>query len=93
MCLSRLIDGEPGLIVHPRCRILRKAMAGGYHYRRVQVTGEERYRDQPDKNSYSHVAEAGQYMLVGAGEAKTLVKREARTSRTGLARTQYAVLE
>lgn len=93
MCLSRLIDGEPGLIVHPRCRILRKAMAGGYHYRRVQVTGEERYRDQPDKNSYSHVAEAGQYMLVGAGEARTLVKREARTTRTGLARTQYAVLE
>lgn len=92
-CLSRLIDGEPGLLVHPRCRVLRKAMAGGYHYRRVQVTGEERYRDQPEKNSYSHVAEAGQYMLVGAGEARTLVKRQDRPYRTGLARMQYAVME
>lgn len=93
VCLSRLIDGEPGLIVHPRCRVLRKAMAGGYHYRRVQVSGEERYRDQPDKGQYSHVAEAGQYMLVGAGEARTLVKREGRPHRTGLARMQYAVME
>lgn len=93
MCLSRLIDGEPGLIVHPRCRFLRKAMAGGYHYRRVQVSGEERYRDQPDKGAYSHVAEAGQYMLVGAGEARTLVKRPDRPQRMGQARMQYAVLE
>lgn len=93
VCLSRLIDGEPGLVIHPRCKVLRKAMAGGYHYRRVQVTGEERYRDQPDKNSYSHVAEAGQYMLVGAGEARTLVKRQDRPYRTGIARMQYAVME
>jgi hypothetical protein len=73
--LSRLIDGVPGLIVHPQCAILRKAMAGGYALKRVQVGGAAKYRDMPDKNDYSHVAESLQYLLVGGGEARLLVKR------------------
>lgn len=73
--LSRLIDGEPGLIVDPRCTILRKAMAGGYAYRRVQITGAERYQDKPDKNRFSHVAEAGQYLMLGAGEGRAVTRR------------------
>jgi hypothetical protein len=73
--LSRLIDGAPGLIVHPQCAILRKAMAGGYALKRVQVGGAAKYRDMPDKNDYSHVAESLQYLLVGGGEARLLVKR------------------
>jgi len=70
--LSRIIDGEPGLIVHPQCTTLRKALAGGYCFRRLAVSGE-RFADKADKNMYSHVAEALQYMLVGAGEHKHLV--------------------
>lgn len=89
--LGRLIDGVPGLIIHPQCKSLRKGMAGGYNYRRLQVSGEERFRDVPDKNMYSHVCEAGQYMLVGAGEAKLLVRRERSTPRTGRAITDYSV--
>jgi hypothetical protein len=73
--LSRLIDGAPGLIVHPQCAVLRKAMAGGYALKRVQVGGAAKYRDMPDKNDYSHVAESLQYLLVGGGEARLLVKR------------------
>jgi hypothetical protein len=90
-CLGRLIDGQPGLIVHPNCRVLRKGMAGGYNYRRVQVSGEERYRDQPDKGQYSHVCEAGQYMLVGAGEARTLVRRDRPAFRTASAISDYNI--
>ena len=90
--LSRLIDGEPGLIIHPNCKMLRKAMSGGYNYRRLQVSGEERYRDVPDKNIYSHVAEAGQYMLVGAGEARDLIKRHRPYNRrTVVAESDYAL--
>jgi hypothetical protein len=33
---------------------------GGYCYKRLQVSGE-RYRDVPDKNSYSHPHDALQY--------------------------------
>ncbi|MGB8273644.1 MAG: TerL [Alphaproteobacteria bacterium] len=73
--LNRLVDGEPGFIVSPRCRVLRKGLAGGYRYRRQAVTGEERYRDVPDKNAFSHVADAAQYLMLGAGEGRALIKR------------------
>lgn len=67
--LTRLaFNGKPGLIIGPRCKNLRKAMSGGYKYKRMQVSGDERYQDKPDKNMYSHVAESLQYMLVGQGE-------------------------
>jgi hypothetical protein len=91
-CLGRLVEGEPGLVVHPNCKTLRKGMAGGYNYRRLQVSGEERYRDSPDKNFYSHVCEAGQYMLVGAGEARDLIKRHRPyNNRRAFAESDYTV--
>lgn len=92
MCLTRLVDADPGLIIHPQCKMLRKGMAGGYNYKRLQVTGEERYRDVPDKGMYSHVCEAGQYMLVGAGEARTLVKRDRPAFRQATAISDYAIM-
>ena len=72
--LKRLtMAGEPGLIVSPRCKYLRRACAGGYKYRLMQVVGEERFAELPDKNAYSHVAEALQYGLCGAGQARKVV--------------------
>lgn len=71
--LSRLVDGKPGLVVSTGCRWLRKAMAGAYCYRRVQVSGQERYRDVPDKGEYSHVAEALQYAMLGTGEGNRMM--------------------
>jgi len=44
----------------------RKAFAGGYKYKRLQVSGEERFVDKPDKNKYSHISDAIQYMFLGA---------------------------
>ena len=67
--------GTPRCVVSPNCRQLRKAKAGGYKYRRLQVSGEEKFVDKPDKNMYSHVAEAEQYLFVGAGEARGLVQK------------------
>ncbi|SPU49852.1 Uncharacterised protein [Bordetella trematum] len=71
--LTRIVDGEPGLLVHPDCKTLRKALSGGYCYRRMAVSGE-RFADKPVKNEYSHVADAAQYLLVGGGEHKPLVR-------------------
>lgn len=59
--LTKLIDGEPGLLVHPDARQNRKGMNGGYCFKRMQIVGSERYRDVPDKNIYSHCCEATQY--------------------------------
>ena len=60
--------GRPRLIISPKAKNFRKAMAGRYCYRRLKVSGDERYVDKPDKGPYSHIAEAGQYLMIGAGE-------------------------
>jgi hypothetical protein len=70
--LTRIVDGEPGLMIHPRCAVLRKACAGGYQFKRVAVVGQERFQDKPDKNRFSHVAEGLQYGLLGGGEGRLL---------------------
>lgn len=71
--LRRTIDGVPGFQIYgQKCPVLRKAMAGGYCLKRLNVSGEERYREVPDKNKFSHVAEALQYMMLGAGEGRAL---------------------
>lgn len=66
--MTRMIDGQPGFMISPKCKVARKGLAGGFCLRRVQVVGEERYKDKPDKNRYSHVCEAGEYAHIGAGE-------------------------
>lgn len=66
--MKRYIDGEPGMLIHPDCTITRKGLQGGYAYRRVRVANSERYRDMPEKDKYSHPCEAGQYLVLGAGE-------------------------
>lgn len=68
-----LIDGEPALLIHPDCKKLRRACLDGYHYRKLQVAGN-RYDDKPNKNEFSHVAEALQYELLGTGEGRRVVR-------------------
>jgi len=74
--MTRIIDGEPAFLVHPRCKVLRKGLSGGYVYRRLKVSGEERYEERPSKNHYSHICEALQYGLLGVGEGRVVLKRD-----------------
>ena len=62
------MSGQPGMVIGPKCMYLRRGLAGGYKYRRLQVSGTEKYVDKPDKNIYSHVCDAAQYLMLGAGE-------------------------
>jgi len=41
--------------------MIRRGFNGRYQYRRLQVVGEERYKDVPDKNDFSHLHDALQY--------------------------------
>jgi hypothetical protein len=66
--LQRSLSGKPGLQVSPSLKVFRRGMAGAWCYKRVEVTGHERFRDEPDKNEFSHVCEAGEYGLMDAGE-------------------------
>lgn len=93
--MTRLVDGEPALLVHPRCKRLIKALAGGYMFKRVAVSGSERFHDVPDKNMHSHVAEAGQYLILGMGGARELRRPEHRqpSKLQRQAPTSYRVLD
>lgn len=88
------IDGKPGLLVHRRCSVLRKGYAGGYHYRRLQVQGEARYREVPEKNKYSHPCEADQYDKLSAGEDRnvTLSIEHRSGKRQTVADSEYDIL-
>jgi hypothetical protein len=59
--LTKMVDGEPALLLHPNAAMLRKGFTGHYQYRRMQVS-KERYTDRPDKNEASHVHDALQYL-------------------------------
>ncbi len=70
--LTKMSEGLPAFLIDRRCPTLIKGFQGGYCYRRMQVSGE-RYDDKPDKNMYSHIHDALQYMMLGAGEGRTLI--------------------
>lgn len=60
--LNKMIDGKPGFLLSRKgCPVLRKGFAKDYVYKRVAIQGEERYRDEPDKNMASHPHDALQY--------------------------------
>lgn len=52
-----------GLIVSCNCHLLINALQGGYRYKKLRVMGsvEEAYDPKPEKNNYSHIADALQY--------------------------------
>lgn len=57
--LNKMIDGKPGLLLDKKnCPTLFKGFVKGYVYARVAVSGEERYKDTPNKNMYSHPMDA-----------------------------------
>jgi hypothetical protein len=41
----------------------------------MEVSGE-RYSDKPDKNMFSHIHDALQYMMLGAGEGRALMNTQ-----------------
>lgn len=87
----RMVDGRPGILIDPSCRHFRKALSGGYHYPKVGK-GEVRYADRPLKNASSHIAEAGQYLFLGAGEGKSVTRRAGEAAKPKVAKTKFNAL-
>jgi hypothetical protein len=59
--LTRMVGGEPGLIISPACRYLRKGFNGAYQRKSL---GHGLFSDEPDKNIVSHPMEALQYLCM-----------------------------
>ena len=70
--LNKMVDGRPAFLIDRRCPTLIKGFEGGYSYKRLQVSGE-RFDDKPEKNMYSHIHDALQYLMLGAGEGRQLI--------------------
>jgi len=73
--LTKMVEGKPAFLIDRRCAQLIKGFEGGYQYKRMEVSGE-RYSDKPDKNMFSHIHDALQYMMLGAGEGRALMNTQ-----------------
>ena len=62
--LTKLVDGEPAFLLDPSCVVLREGFNGGYHYPQLKVVGDPRYKEEPDKNEYSHPHDGLQYLCL-----------------------------
>ena len=88
--LSRMVDGQSGVLIDMRCRTIIKGFEGGYQYRRMQVSGE-RYDDKPDKNHFSHIHDAVQYLMLGAGEGRAILSNQQHAPKPFQASTNFDV--
>ncbi len=80
--LHRVDRGAPCLLIDPRCEVLIGGFDGGYHYAYAH-TGV--LRDKPEKNRFSHVHDACQYICskadsVGTTDSSNVPIREAKYS-------------
>jgi hypothetical protein len=73
--LTRMIDGQPGLLLSPLCVVLREGFNSSYRFRRVKP-GVEEYHDEPEKNAASHPHDALQYVVMGGGEHSAVFDRK-----------------
>jgi len=55
-----LQDGKPQLQINPGCHMLIQGMKGGYHYPEKETKNQKTNR--PEKNEYSHIIDALQYV-------------------------------
>lgn len=70
-------EGHPRALFDPEhCKRLRQAYNGGYRFRKLRITGTDRYDPEPEKNNYSHVADADQYLAMMEGGYARATGRE-----------------
>lgn len=68
-----LLGRRNAFVVNPSLLILKRGLAGGYHYRKIKgVAGQ--YAPRPVKNAYSHIVEACENGLIGGGEGYSTVR-------------------
>lgn len=64
--LTKMTDGQPGFLLNPKAKLIRKGFNGAYCYDRIQITGPEpRFKEVPTKNKFSHIMNAVEYGAYG----------------------------
>ena len=77
--LNRMSDGKPSFQISRKgCPTLIKGFLKDYYYKRMAVSGEEKYRDVPEKNMASHPMDALGYVAMEFATTN-IVKEKAET--------------
>ena len=61
---EKTATGAPKFQLDRGCSKLRRGFNAGYVYKRMQVSGQARFKDAPDKNDYSHPQDSLQYIAL-----------------------------
>lgn len=70
-------QGSPRFLVcATNCRTVKVACEGGYHFARIK--GTSNHKQEPEKDRYSDIADALQYMMLGGGEGRAAIGRDHR---------------
>ncbi len=56
-------NGKPAFALYKKCQWLRKALIDGYRFKKLR-TYKEMYSELPEKNEFSHIADALQYVCL-----------------------------
>jgi hypothetical protein len=62
--LNTLVMGKPRFRLSRSCTVLRDGFLGEYAFKRLHVRGEKVYDTKADKNFFSHIQDALQYVLL-----------------------------
>lgn len=89
--MGRSINGKACLLIDPSCKTLLRGMNGGYRFRKISTANADRYDDKPEKNRYSDVQDALQYLLCGAGEMKKMLGKNNRAAGPITADMDFAI--
>ncbi len=64
---ATLPDGSPAIRFNESCSYLRQGLSGKYHFKKIKGRDEAAFRDTPEKNEFSHICDALQYLCIAFG--------------------------
>ena len=73
--LNSMKDGVPGLQINKTCKKLMQGFNGGYHYKIISE-GQGKFSQQPNKNQWSHIHDALQYLCTRLSFVDKTSKKE-----------------
>jgi len=74
--LNNMVDGKPAIVIsRSGCPGLIKGFLKDYIFKRVSVSGEERYKEIPHKNMASHKQDALQYIALEFAANRILAEK------------------
>lgn len=72
--LTNNVGAKPGLLVSPKCKKVRQGFNNGYVIAKRKLSnGKTKLKDEPEKNDFSHVHDALQYLVAGLTKANNVL--------------------